>query len=77
MRNISQFQCPVLIFHAEDDNVVPYQLAVQLDKQTREAGKDNVRFVTIPGNLGLSHNFLYQSETVKTELTQFVVEISK
>ena len=66
-----------MIFHAEDDNVIPYQLAVQLDQQTREAGKDNVRFVTIPGHLGLSHNFLYQSETVKTELTQFVVEISK
>ena len=65
------------MLHAEDDNVVPYQLAVQLDQQTREAGKDNVRFVTIPGHLGLSHNFLYQSETVKTQLTQFVVEISK
>ena len=57
--------------------MIPYQLAVKLDQQTREAGKDNVRFVTIPGHLGLSHNFLYQSETVKTELTQFVVEISK
>ena len=57
--------------------MIPYQLAVQLDQQTREAGKDNVRFVTIPGHLGLSHNFLYQSEAVKTELTQFVVEISK
>ena len=65
------------MLHAEDDNVVPYQLAVQLHQQTREAGKENVRFVTLPGQLGLSHNYLYQSETVKTELTQFVAEISK
>ena len=66
-----------MIFHAEDDAVVPYELAVELDQQTRKAGKENVRFVTLPGQLGLSHNYLYQSETVKTELTQFVAEISK
>ena len=70
-------KCPVLIFHAEDDNVVPYELAVKLHQQTREAGKENVRFVTFPASLGLAHNYLYQSETVKTELTQFVAEISK
>ena len=66
-----------MIFHAEDDAVVPYQLAVELDQQTRKAGKENVRFVTLAGQLGLGHNYLYQSETVKTELTQFVAEISK
>ena len=57
--------------------MVPYQLAVQLHQQTREAGKENVRFITFPAHLGLSHNYLYQSETIKTELSQFVVEISK
>ena len=66
-----------MILHAEDDKVVPYQLAVQLHQESREAGKENVRFVTFPGDLGLSHNYIYQSETVKTELAQFVVEISK
>ena len=66
-----------MIFHAEDDNVVPYELAVKLHQQTREAGKENVRFVTFPASLCLAHNYLYQSETVKTELTQFVAEISK
>ena len=46
-------------------------------KTAFEAGKENVRFVTFPANLGLSHNFLYQSETVRTELTQFVAEVSR
>ena len=67
----------MLILHAEDDNIIPYELAVSLHKETTEAGKENVRFVTFPAHLGLSHNFLYKSETVKTELTQFVAEISK
>ena len=70
-------QCPVLMLHAEDDNIVPYELAVKLHKDTLEAGKENVRFVTFPAHLGLSHNFLYTSETVKTELTHFVAEISR
>ena len=56
---------------------MPYPLAASLHEETKKAGKENVRFVTFPGHLGLSHNFLYQSETVRTELTQFVVETSR
>ena len=70
-------KCPVLILHAEDDNVVPYSLAAKLHEEVKEAGKENVRFVTFPGDLGLSHNFIYQSETTKSELEQFVAEISR
>ena len=66
-----------MIFHAEDDNVVPYPLAVSLHDEIKRAGKENTRFVTFPGHLGLSHNFIYQSESAKTELVQFASEISR
>ena len=70
-------RCPVLMMHAEDDKVVPYSLAVNLHREAVEAGKDNIRFVTFPGSLGLGHTDLYESETLREELLMFVDEVMK
>ena len=56
---------------------MPYSLAAKLHEEVKEAGKENIRFLTFPGHLGLSHNFIYQSETTKSELEQFVAEVSR
>jgi len=69
-------KCPVLLLHAEDDNIVPYSLAVSLHQEAKEAGKENVRFVTYPSSLGLSHTDIYTSESIREEITQFVAQIS-
>ena len=68
-------KCPVLMMHAEDDNVVPYHLAQKLHKEAIDAGKDNIRFVTFPGELGLGHTDLYLSETLTAEVLKFVNEV--
>jgi len=70
-------RCPVLMMHAEDDKVVPYNLATLLHKEATEAGKDNIRFVTFPGELGLGHTDIYLSETLQEELQRFIEEIEK
>eukprot|EP00090_Calanus_glacialis_P001841 TRINITY_DN11369_c0_g1_i1.p1 TRINITY_DN11369_c0_g1~~TRINITY_DN11369_c0_g1_i1.p1 ORF type:complete len:329 (-),score=117.80 TRINITY_DN11369_c0_g1_i1:1353-2339(-) len=70
-------KCPVLMMHAEDDKVVPYNLATNLHKEAVDAGKENIRFVTFPGELGLGHTDLYLSDTLKEELTRFVEEVGK
>jgi len=70
-------RCPVLMMHAEDDKVVPYNLATFLHKATLDAGKENIRFVTFPGELGLGHTDIYQSETLKEELKGFVEEVER
>jgi len=70
-------KCPVLMMHAEDDNVIPYNLATNLHKEAVDAGKENIRFVTFQGELGLGHTDLYLSETLREELIRFVEEIGK
>ena len=65
------------MLHAEDDNVVPYSLAAQLHQEVKEAGKENIRFVTYPASLGLSHCNIFKSESIKDELTQFLAQIDK
>ena len=68
-------RCPVLLLHAEDDNVIPYNLAVKLHQEARLAGKENIRFVTFPASLGLSHCDLFKSESLPDEMKQFVEQI--
>ena len=73
----SLFQAPVLILSAEDDAIVPHSLAVSLHQETREAGKENIRFVILPRSLGLGHNDIYTWESLDTEITTFVTEVAK
>eukprot|EP00092_Neocalanus_flemingeri_P035286 GFUD01038391.1.p1 GENE.GFUD01038391.1~~GFUD01038391.1.p1 ORF type:complete len:217 (-),score=81.20 GFUD01038391.1:1391-2002(-) len=70
-------RCPVLMMHAEDDKVVPYSLGCNLHKEAVDAGKENIRYVTFPGDLGLGHNDIYQSDTLKEELKRFVEEVGR
>ena len=65
------------MLHAEDDNIVPYELAVKLHQEAKEAGKENIRFVTFPASLGLSHTDIYTSDTLLEEIQRFVSEISR
>jgi predicted esterase len=40
---------PVLMFHGDADQVVPYRYAVALDKRLRDTGNE-CEFITIPGS---------------------------
>uniref|UniRef100_A0A8C7YVK9 AB hydrolase-1 domain-containing protein n=1 Tax=Oryzias sinensis TaxID=183150 RepID=A0A8C7YVK9_9TELE len=64
-KNLKTLTCPLLILHAEDDNVVPHRMG-----QQREFGADDrVAMVSYPADLGFSHSNIYMDpslpETVK------------
>ena len=71
------FQAPVLVLSAEDDAIVPHCLAASLHQETREAGKENIRFVILPASLGLGHNDIYTWDNLEEEITNFVTEVAK
>ena len=71
------FQAPVLVLSAEDDAIVPHSLAVSLHLETREAGKENIRFVILPASLELGHNDIYTWDNLEEEITNFVTEVAK
>ena len=65
-------RCPVLILHAEDDNIVPHRLGVALEASTREAGKQEVRLVSYPSTMGLGHCDIYKASSLPEEVQSFV-----
>uniref|UniRef100_A0A8C8DW21 AB hydrolase-1 domain-containing protein n=1 Tax=Oryzias sinensis TaxID=183150 RepID=A0A8C8DW21_9TELE len=59
--SLKTLTCPLLILHAEDDNVVPHRMEFGAD--------DRVAMVSYPADLGFSHSNIYMDpslpETVK------------
>ena len=49
---LPQIKEPVMILHAKDDEVIPFDLAEQLYKNTKEV-KDNIEFVPFEADLRL------------------------
>ena len=70
-------QAPVLLLSAEDDAIVPHCLALSLHQETKDAGKENIRFVILPASLGLGHNDIYNWDSLDEEITNFVTEVAK
>jgi len=65
-------RCPVLILHAEDDNIVPHRLGVALEEAAREGGKQEVRLVSYPSSMGLGHCDIYKAPGLPEELQAFM-----
>ncbi|XP_051502886.1 lysophosphatidylserine lipase ABHD12-like isoform X3 [Myxocyprinus asiaticus] len=62
--NVNHISCPVLILHAEDDTVVPFQLGKKLydlAAQSKSLNGHKVQFFPFPSSLGYRHKFIYKS----------------
>uniref|UniRef100_A0A673H5Z8 Lysophosphatidylserine lipase ABHD12 n=1 Tax=Sinocyclocheilus rhinocerous TaxID=307959 RepID=A0A673H5Z8_9TELE len=62
--NVNHISCPVLILHAEDDTVVPFQLGKKLydlAAQSKSLNGHKVQFIPFPSSLGYRHKFIYKS----------------
>ena len=70
-------KCPVLVMHAEDDKVVPYELGKALYDKTQAEGKTNIRMVTFPENLKCGHNDMFKAEEMEVEVRAFVEEAGR
>ncbi|XP_038141051.1 lysophosphatidylserine lipase ABHD12-like [Cyprinodon tularosa] len=61
--NLKTLSSPLLILHAEDDNIVPYRMGQKLHQIALQARKESnsearVQMITYRGNLGLSHSHI-------------------
>ncbi|KAM4599503.1 lysophosphatidylserine lipase ABHD12 isoform 1-T1 [Fundulus diaphanus] len=73
--NVHHISCPVLILHAEDDSVVPFQLGKKLynmASQSKSLSGQKVQFVAFPTSLGYKHKFIYRSPELPNILSDFL-----
>ncbi|KAM9341449.1 lysophosphatidylserine lipase ABHD12-like [Symphorus nematophorus] len=63
-KNLKALKSPLLILHAEDDNVVPHHMGVKLYQISLQAKKEHntdvqVEMISYSANLGFSHSSIY------------------
>ena len=57
---IPQIEQPVMIVHAKDDDIIPFDLAQKLFNQVKEK-KENIEFVPFNSNLHLGHMKIFKA----------------
>ena len=57
---IPQIEQPVMILHAKDDEIIPFNLAEKLFNKVKET-KENVEFVPFNSNLKLGHQRIFKA----------------
>ncbi|XP_066603801.1 lysophosphatidylserine lipase ABHD12 isoform X2 [Prorops nasuta] len=79
-KHIVKVKCPVLILHAEDDNVIPIFLAEKLYKAALNQYRDERNFinmVTINSSYGLGHKYICRYNSLPAIIKLFVNEAYK
>ncbi|XP_011488342.1 protein ABHD12B isoform X2 [Oryzias latipes] len=76
-KNLKTLTCPLLILHAEDDNVVPHRMGQQLYQVSLEAQRefgtdDRVAMVSYPADLGFSHSNIYMDPSLPEIVKKFL-----
>ncbi|KAF7664830.1 hypothetical protein LDENG_00163930, partial [Lucifuga dentata] len=76
-KNLQTVTSPLLILHAEDDDVVPYDMGMklyQISLQThKEQNKDlQVQMISYSGNLGYLHNDIYLDPNLPNVVERFL-----
>lgn len=69
--NIRHVNSPILILHAHDDEIVPFQLAEKLHQAAKEHSKE-VKFVEFPAGLGYRHKYICKAPELPTLVQEFV-----
>ncbi|XP_065378750.1 lysophosphatidylserine lipase ABHD12 isoform X2 [Macaca fascicularis] len=73
--NVKHISCPLLILHAEDDPVVPFQLGRKLYSiaaPARSFRDFKVQFVPFHSDLGYRHKYIYKSPELPRILREFL-----
>ncbi|KAF5895338.1 monoacylglycerol lipase ABHD12-like, partial [Clarias magur] len=73
--NIKHISCPVLILHAEDDPVIPFELGKKLydiAAQSKSRNRHKVCFCPFPSNEGYGHMFIYRSPQLPQIVSDFL-----
>ncbi|XP_041668742.1 lysophosphatidylserine lipase ABHD12-like [Cheilinus undulatus] len=75
--NLEKMSTPLLILHAEDDNMVPYQMGVKLHQialQTKKKHNSDVRveLISYAADLGFCHIDIYLDPNLTDVVTKFL-----
>ena len=70
--NLKKILEPILILHAKDDKVVPFELGKKLFDLNKNIC--DIKFVDFEANLGLGHNDIYQDKNIADIVNNFVQE---
>lgn len=81
-KNIETLTCPLLILHAEDDNVVPYHMGLKLYEISLQAKKKHntdvqVEMISYSASLGLSHNRIYTQPNLPSVVGKFLQNLTR
>lgn len=75
--NLKTLTCPLLLLHAKDDSVVPYQMGVKLYQialeTQRERNKEaHVQLISYSADLGYSHSSIYLDPNLSHVVREFL-----
>ncbi len=59
-RNIKDVQCPILILHAQDDNIIPFKLAKKLSSVAENCGRD-LTFIEFDCPRNYGHKWIHRA----------------
>lgn len=79
-KHIEKIQCPIMILHAEDDNIIPFALGEKLFKAgLHYHGNDtnHVQMIRIDASHGLSHKYICRYKELPNIIRSFVAEAQK
>ncbi|XP_054281656.1 lysophosphatidylserine lipase ABHD12-like [Macrosteles quadrilineatus] len=73
-KHLSNITTPVLIFHAKDDKVIPYEQSVQLYEAVTSARKDSasIEFISYDASLGYGHYNIPLDPNFNSTVREFV-----
>nr|XP_046268802.1 lysophosphatidylserine lipase ABHD12-like isoform X2 [Scatophagus argus] len=81
-KNLKVLTSPLLILHAEDDKVVPYQMGLELYQISLQAKKKHntdakVEMVSYSASLGLSHSSIYSAPNLSDVVGKFLQNLKE
>lgn len=74
-KHIKGVTTPVIILHAKDDNVVPYELGYKLyiaAKEGRESSLPPVEFISLDGDHNYRHIYIYKAPNLPQIIREFI-----
>ncbi|KAK0162311.1 hypothetical protein PV327_008659 [Microctonus hyperodae] len=76
-KHIGNIKCPVMILHAEDDNVVPFILGEKLYVKALESHKNDtnqIQMTKVNASLGFGHKYICRYKSLPTIIESFVAQ---
>ncbi|XP_043473987.1 lysophosphatidylserine lipase ABHD12 isoform X2 [Leptopilina heterotoma] len=78
-QHITKVKCPIMILHAEDDNVVPFSLGEKLFESALKyhGNTEQVQMIRINASHGLGHKYICRYAELPEIIEKFVSSVSK